>query len=107
GNGSAWAVLGEMRELGVETKQWHLVVGESVFSSGIQHLVVVGQAATDYRTGALLAGMNADQIHYFETPETAAAILQVVVGAEDVVLVKGSRAAGLERIVNSLCGDPA
>ncbi len=107
GSGSAWAVLGEMRELGVETKQWHLVIGEAVFSSGIQHLVIVGQAATDYRTGALLAGMNADQIHYFETPEKAAAILQVVVGGDDVVLVKGSRAAGLERIVNSLCGDPA
>lgn len=104
GTGSSWAVLGEMRELGVETKQWHQAVGEAVFSSGIQHLVVVGQAAVDYRTGALIAGMNPDHIHFFETPENAAGVLQVVVGSSDVVLIKGSRAAGLDKIVDSLCG---
>lgn len=104
GTGSSWAVLGEMRELGVETKQWHHAVGEAVFSSGIQHLVVVGQAAADYRTGAIIAGMDPDHIHFFETPENAAAVLQVVVGSSDVVLIKGSRAAGLDKIVDSLCG---
>ncbi|MFM7188422.1 MAG: UDP-N-acetylmuramoyl-tripeptide--D-alanyl-D-alanine ligase [Armatimonadota bacterium] len=104
GTGSSWAVLGEMRELGIETKQWHLAVGEAVFASGIQHLVIVGDAASDYRTGALIAGMNPDQVHFFETSEKAAAVLQVVVASSDVVLVKGSRAAGLDKIVDSLCG---
>jgi UDP-N-acetylmuramyl pentapeptide synthase len=64
----------------------------------------VGHAAVDYRTGALIAGMDPDHIHFFETPENAAAVLQLVVGTNDVVLIKGSRAAGLDKIVDSLCG---
>ena len=102
-SGNSWAVLGEMRELGVETKQWHHAVGEAVTSSGIDHLVVVGTAASGYRTGALAAGMNPDKIHFFETPANAASVLKLVIGCGDVVLVKGSRAAGLEQIVNTLC----
>lgn len=107
GSGHSWAVLGEMRELGIETKQWHHSVGDAVFNAGIQHLVVVGTAASDYRTGAILAGMNPGQIHFFETPELAAAALQVVIAPDDIVLVKGSRAAGLDYIVDALCGGDA
>jgi UDP-N-acetylmuramoyl-tripeptide--D-alanyl-D-alanine ligase len=102
--GTSWAVLGEMRELGVETKQWHLAIGEAVSTSGVHHLVVIGNAATDYRTGAILAGLNPDQVHYFESPASAAVVLQQVIGETDVVLVKGSRAAGLDLIVDMLCG---
>ena len=103
-SGNAWAVLGEMRELGVETKQWHLAIGEAVSTSGIEHLVVVGTSATDYRTGAILAGMNPDQVHFFDSPASAAVVLQQVIGETDVVLIKGSRAAGLDLIVDMLCG---
>ena len=103
-SGNAWAVLGEMRELGVETKQWHLAIGEAVSTSGIEHLVVVGTSATDYRTGAILAGMNPDQVHFFDSPASAAVVLQQVIGETDVVLIKGSRAAGLDLIVDILCG---
>ena len=103
-SGNAWAVLGEMRELGVETKQWHLAIGEAVSTSGIEHLVVVGTSATDYRTGAILAGMKPDQVHFFDSPASAAVVLQQVICATDVVLIKGSRAAGLDLIVDMLCG---
>lgn len=102
--GNSWAVLGEMRELGVETKQWHLAIGEAVTTSGVQHLVVVGAAATDYRTGAIAAGMNPDQVHFFESSSSAAAVLHQVIGDRDIVLIKGSRAAGLEVIVDTLFG---
>lgn len=103
-SGNSWAVLGEMRELGVETKQWHLAIGEAVSTSGIEHLVVVGTSATDYRTGAILAGMKPDQVHFFDSPASAAVVLQQVICATDVVLIKGSRAAGLDLIVDMLCG---
>ena len=102
--GNTWAILGEMRELGVETKQWHLSIGEAVTTSGIQHLVIVGAAATDYRTGAIVAGMSPDHVHYFDSPASAAIVLQQVIGDTDVVLIKGSRAAGLDLIVDMLCG---
>ena len=67
-------------------------------------MVVVGMAATDYRTGAIVAGMNPDQVHFFESPTGAALVLQQVIGDTDVVLIKGSRAAGLDLIVDMLCG---
>lgn len=102
-SGSSWAVLGEMRELGVETNQWHQAVGQAVHSAGIDHLVVVGDAALGYKAGALLAGMSPDCIHFFDSPANAASVLKVVVGADDVVLVKGSRAAGMDIIVDTIC----
>lgn len=102
--GHSWVVLGEMRELGAETKRWHQVIGDAVYATGANHLVVVGEAATDYRTGALVAGMHPDRIHFFDTPQKAASVLQHVIGPEDYVLIKGSRAAGLDCIVESLCG---
>ncbi len=105
--GESWAVLGEMRELGVETQQWHQAVGEAVSNADIDHLVVVGSDASGYRTGALMSGMNPDQIHYFETASSAATVLKQVVGSGDVVLVKASRAAGLDHIVDALCGGAA
>ena len=106
-SGASWAVLGEMRELGVETNQWHQAVGEAVFSAGIDHMVVVGAAAVGYRTGALMSGMSPDSIHYFESPASAANVLQAVVGENDVVLVKGSRAAGMDILVEALCEVPS
>jgi UDP-N-acetylmuramoyl-tripeptide--D-alanyl-D-alanine ligase len=105
--GESWAVLGEMRELGVETQQWHQAVGEAVRNAEIDHLVVVGSEASGYRTGALMSGMNPDQIHYFETASSATLVLKQVIGSGDVVLVKASRAAGLDQIVDALCGGSA
>jgi UDP-N-acetylmuramyl pentapeptide synthase len=51
--------------------------------------------------------MNPDQIHYFETASSAATVLKQVVSSVDVVLVKASRAAGLDHIVDALCGGAA
>jgi UDP-N-acetylmuramyl pentapeptide synthase len=50
-----------------------------------------------------MAGMNPESIHFFESPEVAATVLKPVIGPEDVVLVKGSRAASLDSIVDTLC----
>jgi len=48
--------------------------------------------------------MSPDHIHYFDSAASAAIVLQQVIGDTDVVLIKGSRAAGLDLVVDMLCG---
>lgn len=104
GSGETWAVLGEMRELGAETERWHQIVGEAVAEARIDHLVIVGDAARMIRVGALYGGMCADKIHMYSDPESAAQVLGLVIMPSDTVLVKGSRVAGLNKVVDALCG---
>jgi UDP-N-acetylmuramoyl-tripeptide--D-alanyl-D-alanine ligase len=88
------AVLGEMAELGPEAPTWHRRVGEAAADAGVSLVVGVGPLARGYCEGA--AG-RADT-HWFATAEEAADGLSGIVRDGDVVLVKGSRAAGLERL---------
>ena len=88
------AVLGEMAELGPEAPRFHRDVGEAAREAGVDVLVGVGSAlAREYRadTGA---------------PDVPSAIelVRSMLEPGDVVLVKASRAAGLERLAEALVG---
>jgi len=89
------AVLGEMRELGEAAEEEHRAIGRLVRDLGIDELVVVGEGARALLTdneSAAFAGSVA---------EAVAAVGKNVRGSE-VVLVKASRAAGLERVAHGL-----
>lgn len=86
------AVLGPMLELGGYSASEHHRIGELARRLGIDHLVAVG--APGYG-GEEVAGVD------------DAAALVGVVGPGDAVLVKGSRAAGLERLAKILVDQPA
>ncbi len=96
------AVLGEMRELGQYEQKGHEMVGEKAAAS-CDELVVVGQV-TKYIAGAAVAnGMKSESVHWFETVPEAIDFLQDGYGtADDVLLVKGSLAMGMSRIVSVL-----
>ena len=85
------AVLGEMAELGSGAPAFHREVGEHARSRGIDFLVGVGEAARDYGPDELVA-----------TPTDAAELLAPQLCPGEVVLVKGSRAAGLEEVAEAL-----
>ena len=93
----AVAVLGEMAELGSAATAYHREVGEAAVAAGVRAIVAVGPLAAEYLVAA--AGIesalaaNAD-----EAAAAAAAILR----PGDVVLVKGSRAVGLESVAAKL-----
>jgi UDP-N-acetylmuramoyl-tripeptide--D-alanyl-D-alanine ligase len=89
-----WAVLGAMGELGDTAPAAHAGVGRLAAQLGVRHLVAVG--AADYRTGYGEESMV--------VPDVAAAleVLHERLRPGDVVLVKASRAAGLERVVAGL-----
>jgi UDP-N-acetylmuramoyl-tripeptide--D-alanyl-D-alanine ligase len=88
------AVLGEMAELGPDGERFHAEVAERAGEAGIDVLVAVGERARPY-----LQAFGGGERHEVETPEEAGALLERLVRPGDRVLVKGSRSAGLERVL--------
>jgi UDP-N-acetylmuramoyl-tripeptide--D-alanyl-D-alanine ligase len=94
------AVLGDMAELGPHTAAAHREVGQRAAEFGVACLVAVGQWAGETAAAARRAGLR-DVVEFPDVPSAAAGVLSLV-RPGDVVLVKGSRAAGLERIAAAL-----
>lgn len=96
------AVLGDMLELGDHAIDAHLEVGRAVRDSGIDLLMVVGQLARLIARGAIDAGMPISQVMEYEDSSQAAREIIGKVRERDVVLVKGSRAMKMEKVVEGL-----
>jgi UDP-N-acetylmuramoyl-tripeptide--D-alanyl-D-alanine ligase len=88
-----WAVLGRMAEQGDETGTVHAEIAAVARELGIDRLVAVG--TTDYPGAERAADVG-----------EALALLRAEAGPRDVVLVKASRAAGLERVAEGLLQTP-
>ena len=88
------AVLGTMAELGPDSERFHREIGELADRLGIDVLVTVGEAALP-----IAAGFESGERHAVGTPEEAGALLEELARDGDRVLVKGSRSAGLERVL--------
>ncbi len=87
------AVLGTMAELGEGSAGYHHAIGEHAAARGIDMLVPVGAEALGY-----LEGFDGE-VHPVAGPEEAGALLEELARPGDRVLVKGSRSAGLERVL--------
>jgi UDP-N-acetylmuramoyl-tripeptide--D-alanyl-D-alanine ligase len=99
----AWAVLGEMLELGDETAAEHRAVGEAAAGLGIE-VVAVGAGAHPAAAGAVAAGGAGQAV---ADPAAAAALLAGALRPGDVVLVKASRGIGLDVLAAELLGTGA
>jgi UDP-N-acetylmuramoyl-tripeptide--D-alanyl-D-alanine ligase len=103
----AFAVLGPMNELGDESPQWHEQVGGLAAQAGVAGLIVVGEEAAPMLSGAKAEpSWRGDLIGVPDT-DSAVAALGNLLAPGDVVLVKASRAAGLERVALALTGEAA
>lgn len=87
------AVLGLMAELGPDEVRYHEEIGRLARDFEIE-VISVGDLARSYDPD-LKAG----------NPEEAARLVEERLGPDVAVLVKGSRAAGLERVTELLAGD--
>ena len=96
------AVLGDMLELGADSKRMHREVGTFLTGQGIGHLVACGVLGREIAEGARQAGMPTDRIA--ELPDAAAAgtVLTSMVRQGDVVLVKASRGMRIEQVVEAV-----
>jgi UDP-N-acetylmuramoyl-tripeptide--D-alanyl-D-alanine ligase len=89
--GRRLAVLGEMRELGPDAPTYHREVGGHARRVGVEEMIGVGPLASEYAPDVLV-----------EDAPAAAEALEERLGAGDAVLVKGSRAVGLEVVAERL-----
>jgi UDP-N-acetylmuramoyl-tripeptide--D-alanyl-D-alanine ligase len=97
--GRAWAFLGKMHELGEYSLAGHREVARKAIDLEIDHLVAVG--TKDYQ---IESELGSTEILLVENIESAR---EIATGSEagDVILVKGSRAEGLEKLAELLIGD--
>ena len=95
-------VLGDMLELGESAPEEHHAIGREAAAAGIEVLLLVGELTRAAAAGALEAGLSADRVLHLGGPEEALERIADLVGSGDVVLVKGSRRTGLERLVERI-----
>lgn len=100
------AVLGDMLELGSFTEEGHRLVGQKVFEAGISELVAAGEKARDIGRGAVEAGMKEKNIFYFPDSDKAKMFVQERLKEGDLILVKGSQGARMEKIVKEIMAEP-
>jgi UDP-N-acetylmuramoyl-tripeptide--D-alanyl-D-alanine ligase len=92
------AVLGFMGELGDHAEREHLALGERVCEMGVDALVTVSEQAEFINKGASELGTSL----HFSTHAGAAEFLRDFLTSDDLVLVKGSRAAAMEKVIEAL-----
>jgi UDP-N-acetylmuramoyl-tripeptide--D-alanyl-D-alanine ligase len=95
--GKRIAVLGEMRELGVESEHGHREIGETAATLGVDQLITIGDAAQLIAEGARSAGL--DKVSSARSTGEAARLLGEIAEPGDLILIKGSRAARTEEVI--------
>ncbi len=93
--GKKWAVLGGMGELGEMSTEWHKSVLKK--TNCLNGLVLVGE---EWREPAESAAVN--RAILVSSAGEAARRLEALLESGDLVLIKGSRVYGLERVVAAL-----
>ena len=93
-------VFGDMLELGNMDAALHREAGRRAAAAGVQLLVTVGPLSKEMAEAARRDGVETVR-HHSDSKECAAAILEYV-GPGDLIVVKGSRALQMERVVQAL-----
>ena len=92
----AVCVLGNMRELGEEATRMHRAVGEFARDIGIDELYCTGDLAREAAIGF------GDETRAFDDIDALITALRASLNESDWVLVKGSRGARMERVVEAI-----
>jgi UDP-N-acetylmuramoyl-tripeptide--D-alanyl-D-alanine ligase len=96
-DGQRIAVLGEMAELGAESAHGHEEVGRTAASLGIDQLIALGPGSAAIAAAARASGLTNCRV--VASAAEAAALLEGATAPGDLVLVKGSRAARTEQVL--------
>jgi UDP-N-acetylmuramoyl-tripeptide--D-alanyl-D-alanine ligase len=95
--GKRIAVFGEMRELGTESERGHREVGETAVTLKIDQVIAIGNVAAEIAHAAKDAGLEKTAV--VGSTSEAADLLGEIAAPGDLVLVKGSRAARTEEVI--------
>lgn len=96
------AILGEMAELGNQSREQHDAIGRIVVRLNIDQLIVVGQGAKLIHMGAEQEGSWAGESKFFESIDEALDHVRGMLMAGDLVLVKSSKSANLRYLGDDL-----
>jgi UDP-N-acetylmuramoyl-tripeptide--D-alanyl-D-alanine ligase len=103
--GRSFAVLGEMAELGPDGPAEHDGLGRLAVRLDISRVVAVGEQARPIQHGAALEGSWDGESSWVPDADAAITLLRSELRRGDVVLVKASRAASLERVALAIADD--
>ena len=94
------AILGEMRELGAASSDYHRGLAEPIAAAGVETVVLVGEAMRP------LAEVLEGRVQLVHVPSASEALdaARATIAPGDAVLVKGSNGVGLSRVVAGLRG---
>src|SRR5207249_1199624 len=96
-NGRRIAVLGDMRELGTHADDAHAAVGRRAAELGVDVVIGVGAGGT-----AIVDAVHGPQVYTATDAADARRVVVGLVAPGDAVLVKASRAVGLEVVAAGL-----
>ncbi len=94
--------LGEMLELGGEAIEAHIEAGRLVAGTGARFLFAFGEHARYMLQGALEAGLPKERAIEVKSHHDMITGINDVVNRGDLILLKGSRMMGLEKVVQGL-----
>jgi len=98
-DGKRIAVLGEMGELGSESERGHREVGETAATFGIDQLITIGDLGELIARAAQAGGL--EKTTAVRSTSEAAELLGEIAEPGDLILVKGSRSARTERVIEA------
>lgn len=99
------AVLGDMLELGTETKSGHQEIGRKIFTEKIDLLLAVGERMRFAVAELITLGWAEEKILQFDDPMEAGEQLKKLIKKEDFVLVKGSQGMRMEKVVQQILAE--
>jgi UDP-N-acetylmuramoyl-tripeptide--D-alanyl-D-alanine ligase len=99
-SGKRIIVCGDMLELGGKSREMHEAVGRIIAASGADILVTMGKYSRFTNKTASKKGL--DTSYHADSHKSAAEFLRKNTRAGDVILVKGSRAMQMEKVITEL-----
>ncbi len=99
--GRVVAALADMLELGPASREAHFALGRTTAEAGLDAVYTTGPMGKVIAEGATAGRSAPERVRHFASREELAAAIRVDLapGPNDVVLVKGSRGMGMEKVV--------
>ncbi len=99
------AVLGSMREIGKYTYEAHQSIGD-LAATVADIIITVGDHAKIILEGAKERGFPPENLMHYDRSEEVGLELQKIIDSGDLILIKGSRAMKMEKIVEEIMAEP-
>ncbi|MEW6456957.1 MAG: UDP-N-acetylmuramoyl-tripeptide--D-alanyl-D-alanine ligase [Acidobacteriota bacterium] len=96
------AVLGDMLELGKDSEKYHREIGKLISNLHISMLITVGETSMLISEEAVKNGLTPNRTVHFLNSDEASNEIEKFLESDSFILIKGSRAIGMDKIVERL-----